>query len=253
MASPTVGDALDVAVRFAPTRTNAIALRAHTTGDVAAVVLEELVPLGAARELVVVSFLVGLQHVAEGLTGKRMEGAADFALPEPPYVARFRHLVHGGMRFDQPAHRLVFPASTLALPLVMADPVALRLAREQCQRELDELGAAGGAAARVRSLMNERHRVGGFLTLDETARALGLSTRTLKRRLADEDTDFTSLLDEQRRQRALILLRSAELSVESVAEQVGYSDVANFTRAFRRWSGTTPTAYRRDAQKGKRA
>ena len=84
-----------------------------------------------------------------------------------------------------------------------------------------------------------------MLGLDETARALGLSTRTLKRRLAAEGTDFTPLLDEQRRHRALLLLRSADLSVEAVAEQVGYSDVANFTRAFRRWSGTTPTAYRR--------
>jgi AraC-like DNA-binding protein len=253
MASSTLGDALDVAVRFAPTRTNAIAFRAHLGGEAAAVVLEELCPLGAARELVVFSLLVGLQHVAEGLTGKRMEGAADFALPEPPYIGRFRHLVRGGMRFGQPENQLVFPASALSLPLSMADPVALRLARDQCQRELDELGAGASAAARVRSLMNERRRAGGFVTLDETARALGLSTRTLKRRLADEGTDFTTLLDEQRRQRALLLLRSADLSVEAVAEQVGYSDVANFSRAFRRWSGTTPTAYRRDAPRGKRA
>jgi AraC-like DNA-binding protein len=92
--------------------------------------------------------------------------------------------------------------------------------------------------------MNEARPGGGFPTLDAAARTLGLSSRTLKRRLADEGTDFTTLLDEQRRQRALLLLRSANLSVEAVAEQVGYSDVANFTRAFRRWSGTTPTAYR---------
>ena len=205
---------------------------------------------GAARELVVISLLVGLFHAGEGLTGKRLEGAAELALPEPSYAARFRHLVRGGMRFGQPQNQLVFPAGDLALPLVMADAAALRLARDQCQRDLDELG--GGAASRVRSLMNGRPRAGGFLTLDETARALGLSTRTLKRRLADEGTDFTTLLDEQRRHRALMLLRSADVSVESVAEQVGYSDVANFTRAFRRWSGTTPTAYRRDAQKGNR-
>jgi AraC-like DNA-binding protein len=93
--------------------------------------------------------------------------------------------------------------------------------------------------------MNEPRREVSAVSLDETARALGLSSRTLKRRLADEGTDFSTILDDQRRQRALLLLRSADLSVEDVAARVGYSDVANFTRAFRRWAGTTPTAYRR--------
>jgi AraC-like DNA-binding protein len=253
MASPTLGEALDVAVRFAPTRTNAIALRAQTGGGAASVVLEELAPLGAARELLVCSMLVGLQHAAEALTGKRMEGSADFALPEPPHAARFRHLIRGGMRFGQPAHQIVFDASALALPVVMADPVALRLARDQCQRELDEIGAGASAAARVRAFLNEPRREGAPAGLDETARALGLSARTLKRRLADEGTDFSTLLDDQKRQRALLLLRSADLSVEDVAARVGYSDVANFTRAFRRWAGTTPTAYRRAEQKGRRS
>jgi AraC-like DNA-binding protein len=85
----------------------------------------------------------------------------------------------------------------------------------------------------------------GFLSLDETARALGLSARTLKRRLDEEGTSFSAILDEQRRARALLLLRSPELSVDTIAERVGYSDIANFTRAFRRWTGTTPTAFRR--------
>jgi AraC-like DNA-binding protein len=251
MASPTLGDAIDVAVRFTPTRTSAFALRAQTDGGVASVVLEELSPLGAARELVVFSMLVGLHRAAESLTGKRTEGSADFALPEPAYAGRFQHLIHGGMRFGQPVHQLVFDAASLSLPVVMADPVALRLARDQCQRELDALGG-GSAAARVRARMNEPGREVGTVSLDDTARALGLSARTLKRRLAGEGTDFTTLLDEQRRQRALLLLRSADLSVEEVARRVGYSDVANFTRAFRRWAGTTPTAYRRADPRGKR-
>lgn len=245
MASSTVGEALEMAVRFAPTRTDALALRTHVGGGVASVVIEELAPLGAAADLLILGLLIGIQEIGEAITGRRMEGSADVALPEPACLARFRHVVHGGIRFGQPAHQLVFDASVLTLPLAMANPVALRLAREQCERELDELGYEGQASARVRALLPRRE--GGFLTLDEAAKALSLSARTLKRRLADEGTDFSTLLDEQRRERALLLLQSAEHSVEAVAERVGYSDVANFTRAFRRWTGTTPTAYRRAA------
>jgi len=243
MASSTLGEALEMAVRFAPTRTDAIALRTHVSGGVASLLVEELAPLGAARDLLILGLLVGIQEIGEAITGRRMEGSADVALPEPACLPRFRHLIHGGIRFGQPVHQLLFDAAVLDFPLAMADAAALRLAREQCERELDALGYEGQAVARVRAMLPRRD--GGFLSLDDVAKALSLSGRTLKRRLAEEGTDFSTLLDEQRRERALLLLRSPELSVEAVADRIGYSDVANFTRAFRRWTGTTPTAYRR--------
>lgn len=59
---------------------------------------------------------------------------------------------------------------------------------------------------------------------------------------------FSALIDAERRRRALLLLRSRELSIQQIGERLGYSDVANFTRAFRRWTGKTPSAYRSGAQ-----
>jgi AraC-like DNA-binding protein len=73
-----------------------------------------------------------------------------------------------------------------------------------------------------------------------------ISPRTLRRRLADAKVSFSTLLDEARRDRALLLLRSRDASTKDVAERVGYSNVANFMRAFRRWTGQTPAAYRRE-------
>ncbi|MFT3774382.1 MAG: AraC family transcriptional regulator [Minicystis sp.] len=244
MASPTVRDALDVAVRFAPTRTDAIALRVQESGGVASIVIDELAPLGAARDVIITSFVVGLHQIGATITGQRIEDSADLALPEPDHAARFRHLLGGRIRYGQPSNQLVFPASVLALPLVQADPVALRLAREQCERELGALGYEGRVSARVRAILPCPD---GFRSIDQAAARLGMSARTLKRRLADEGTSFSAVLDEERRARALLLLRSPQLSIEAVADGVGYSDVANFTRAFRRWTGTTPTSYRRAA------
>jgi AraC-like DNA-binding protein len=182
--------------------------------------------------------------MAHVLTGQRVEGSMDFALPEPPWFARFAHLTRGPVRFGQPTNQFVYPAASLAFPLTMANAVAMRLAREQCERELDELGRGGGAAARIRALMNESGTRRGLPSIEQAARALGVSSRTLKRRLADDGTDFSTLLDEQRRNRALALLRSPDLSIAEIADRVGYSDVANFTRAFRRWTKTTPATYR---------
>jgi AraC-like DNA-binding protein len=245
MTSSTVREALEIAMRFAPTRTSAIALRLHVGGSVAALVIDERVPLGAAREMMILSLIVGIEQIGKALTGQSIEGSADVTFPRPPGFERFDGLGAGRIRFEQPTNQLVFASSILDLPIVNADPVARRLAQEQCERELDALGQATNLAARVRALVPKES--GGFHSLEETAALVHVSPRTLKRKLAEQGTRFSELLEQQQRERALMLLRSAELSLEDVAERVGYSDVANFTRAFRRWTGLTPGAYRRAA------
>jgi AraC-like DNA-binding protein len=242
MSAATVGEALELAARFAPTRTSALALHLCVDGDAASLVLEERADLGAARELIVFSLLVGLWQLGRTLTGRELDGSANVAFAEPPWFRRFGGVV--SVKFSQPLHQLVFPASTLNLPLVMADAAAMRLAREQCEQELSALGAGDTTAARVRRLLwRER---GGFRDLPEVAKQLSVSTRTLKRRLSEEGVQFSQLLDEERRSHALLLLRSP-LSLDEIAARLGYSDTANFTRAFRRWTGKAPGAFRRTA------
>ncbi|HYU16716.1 MAG TPA: helix-turn-helix transcriptional regulator, partial [Candidatus Acidoferrum sp.] len=128
---------------------------------------------------------------------------------------------------------------------VSSDPVALQLARTQCERELAALVDAG-LAGRVRAAiaMDGQGQARGFPRASEVARRLHVSTRTLKRKLAEQGTSFSSILGDVRRQRAMLLLDNRELAIAEVATRVGYTEVPNFTRAFRKWTGTTPAAYR---------
>ncbi len=242
MTARNVREALELAVRFAPTRTTALALSLHVEGDVASLVLEERAPLGALREFVIFALMVGIAQLAKALTGHELEGDAEVVFARPPYFDRVAHFVPGEVRFEQPSNRLVFAASVLDLRLDMADPVATQLAREQCERELSALGRDDHAVARARELLP---RPEGFLSLEEVAQKMGVSPRTLKRRLADHGTSYSTLLDDLRKERALLLLRDGALSLDHVAERLGYSDVANFTRAFRRWTGKTPGMIRK--------
>jgi AraC-like DNA-binding protein len=247
MTAADVREALAIAEQFSLTRTSAFALSTYVEGDTAALVLEERVPLGELREFAVIALLVGIARIADEVTGRTLTGVAECAFPEPPYaaevIARAQQLRAGTMSFGQPANRLVFDASILDLPIRTADPVAMELARAQCDRELAALAEGEGFVGRVRSAA-----VGGsdagFRSLDEVARRLHVSTRTLKRRLAEQGTSFSSVVDGIRRQRALLLLDDRRVGLADVAERLGYSDVANFTRAFRRWTGTTPAAFR---------
>jgi AraC-like DNA-binding protein len=245
MSAATVRDALALATRFAPTRTDALRLRLHEDAGSAALVIEERADLGAARDFVILALLVGIWQMGRALTGRELDGRMDVAFAEPAYMARFAPFAGGRLRFDQPAHQLVFDAAVLELPMKMADPAALRLAAEQCERELATLraGADERVLAQVERLVARAG--GGFRSLDEVARALHLSPRTLKRRLAAEGASFSDVVEHERRERALLLLAAPDLPLDAVAERLGYSDVANFTRAFRRWTGTTPGAYRR--------
>lgn len=251
MTATTVREALDVAIRFAPTRTTAISLRLDTVEDHVALVLVENVDLGSARDAFVFALLTGIWKIGDALTGVALaehadsnaRPRADVAFAEPPYFARFAG-VAPEVRFEQREHRLLFPSSLLDLKLVTGDPVASRLTLEQCERELDALGLGPRLAHRVRGLLASRTPPP---SLDELASTLHVSPRTLKRHLASEGTTYRALVDEALRARAEELLRRPSLTLDDIADRLGYSDVANFNRAFRRWTGKTPGAFRRSA------
>jgi len=82
-------------------------------------------------------------------------------------------------------------------------------------------------------------------TIESVARAARCSVRTVQRRLREAGLTYTGLLEEVRLEIAARMLEEAEKKVRDIAFDLGYSDQANFTRAFRRWAGVSPSAYRR--------
>jgi AraC-like DNA-binding protein len=240
MTSSTVREALDLAVRFAGTRTTALGLTLAVEGATASLAIQERAPLGTLREFALISVMVGLWRIGEALTGRVVDGVAhcDFT-PAGPTAGIL--LATGRMRFGQPTNRMVFDATLLDRPLVTADPLAAQLARGECERELATVAEAG-LLGQVRAAITTGGD--GVPSLAEVARELHLSTRTLKRKLADHGTTFTAILEDVRRQRALMLLGDRALSIGEVAARLGYSELPNFSRAFRKWTGMTPAAYR---------
>ncbi len=102
------------------------------------------------------------------------------------------------------------------------------------------------AAARVRHVIQTRVSA-GELTVQAVARELGMSARTMQRRLRNAGTSFGDLVAEARCDRATYLLRESDLSLAEISYLVGYESPPSFFRAFYRWTGKTPTDYRRDA------
>jgi AraC-like DNA-binding protein len=249
MTASNIREALAFAEKFAATRTPVLGISTVREKDQAAIVIEERADLGGLREFAILAIMIGVWQLGQTFTGRTLRGVAECAFPEPAYIKRVPFATDM-LRFDRPAHRLVFAAELLDVPLVSADPVAVQLAQAQCERELAMLVDAGLPGRVKRALVvveGGGGGGGGFRSVEEVARLLHVSTRTLKRKLAALGTSYTAILDETRRQRALLLLEDRALPLAEIAERLGYTELPNFTRAFRKWTGTTPAAYRRRA------
>ena len=148
-------------------------------------------------------------------------------------------------RFAAAEHALVLAAADLERPLASADPHLRRFMERDLARNLARLPAADDWAEAVRSVLAARlHR--GPPDLEEIAGELGVSRRTLQRRLREQRVDFRRLRDEVRHRLAVGYLREPGRSVAEVALLLGYGEVSAFHHAFRRWTGASPGAWQRD-------
>jgi AraC-like DNA-binding protein len=165
-----------------------------------------------------------------------------FDFPQPAYADRVRARL-GSVRWGMPASQFRFPAHWLDKPMPMANALNLRSAITQCEREAALYAMNGpGLANQVQRLLEWRE--GGYPGLDEVAAHLHLSPRTLRRHLQAEGVSFLALQHRVRMRDAKAQLRQPGSDVQQVAARLGYADPANFTRAFKQWTGMTPSAFR---------
>ena len=167
----------------------------------------------------------------------------ELAYPAPAYRALYRKMICEDVHFDARENRLVIDRTALDLPLQFANPVLLKLYRQQCEETLAASQRSAGYSAELRRWLLERP--GRFPPFEEAAAVLHMSPRTLRRRLGEEGTTYQQLVHELRRQLAQNWLREGMLSVAEIAGMLGYADVSNFRRAFIGWTGHSPARYRR--------
>lgn len=184
-----------------------------------------------------------IHGVASWLVGQRMPLIrVDFPFERPGFAADYHALYPGPVFFRQPQPALHFDAAWLALPIRRSkqelNEFLLRAPEDWlfCERR-DEL-----MSQRVRDYLGERLPLPA--TAESAAVALHVSTRTLHRRLADEDTSFQRVKDEFRRDMAVQMLTKSHAPINAISAQLGFDSTASFHRAFRGWTGDTPGAFR---------
>jgi AraC-like DNA-binding protein len=163
------------------------------------------------------------------------------AYPEPHDRRELDRFFASPLRFGAASNRLVLSKRDWDRQPLKSEPELFRVLEDHARRVEEELPDDSRWAAQVRKLVAEELK-GGRPLASHVAKRLGMSERSLQRRLKEEGENFSLLLDELRARHAAVYLKDKRLSQVEVAHLLGFSDVSAFHRAHRRWRGKPPGA-----------
>lgn len=190
------------------------------------------------------NLIAGLLQCARELSGERLVPVAvTFAHPAPPDAAPYRDYFGCPVYFGQPLTTIRLPLAVLGLPLLRPDAALLQILETRAGDLLAQLPDTGSYERAVRRVIASRLRTGDA-SLAQVARAMHISARTLRRRLDACGVGFRELVEDTRRRLAEEYLADDRLQLAEIAALLGYAEQSPFQRAFRRWTGVTPQAWR---------
>jgi AraC-like DNA-binding protein len=244
--SRTFAQALERVARYLGLLLDDIGVRLERHDERAALVLTA--PSAAQGRLPGVfaqeTMLIMLQGLMSWLLHRRVPILlASFSYPEPAYGAEYRIMYSRQTAFGQPATALVFDAGLLDQPVRQDERSLKSFLRDAPHNVVVKYSDRSSVAARVRrQLRNQRPEL--WPTFEALALSLNLSASSLRRRLMDEGASYQELKDQLRRDLAIDALSRTGKPVADIAAELGFAEPGAFHRAFRRWTGSRPGAYR---------
>ncbi|MCB1843101.1 MAG: AraC family transcriptional regulator ligand-binding domain-containing protein [Halioglobus sp.] len=255
LSAPNLGAALTAMATLHPVRINTLDAEVRTEGTRTLLVLQDLTddPLYARYTLEPVLRIA--ETLIETIVGHSLGAQVEiaFAHAAPAYAPVLTSIYSARCRFDAVETSISMPASWLHIPSPLYDEDSFQTNCARCREIMATLVDPGDTAQQVRNAL-ARHFDTALVNsapgasppgLERIAGQLHITPRTLIRRLKRQGTSYRTLLDGARLECACRLLQQAQLSVADVGYRLGYSDPANFGRAFRKLTGVTPAAWRR--------
>ena len=248
-AAKTLGESLALFARYCQIVNESIRLKLARQAQGAIV---EIAYVGIARHRVRQNSEFGVAIVVKAIreiTGRDIRPSrVAWAHARNSDLREFERFFGCPVEFGAPSDQLEFSNETFALPLATEDPHLLEILRPFCD---DAARARNTAIGSIRaSVETEVPRLlpHGHARAERVAKALGVSVRTLSRRLSAEATTYAEVVDHLRRSLALEYLKDTGFSLAQIAWLLGYEGSTSFNHAFKRWTGRSPSAARSETQ-----
>lgn len=248
MCSPTMRDFFDFAVRYHLLATPMLQLGWRAEGELAIWEFTEIYGDVMGRELR--GFLVRQQmmqtftHVRDVAGTDNLPLRALFGLKDTGKATDDEQFLKCPCLFGQRAHELHYPASILDQAPELGNRLTRAMLEETCDRLIGQAQMTSGITGEIyQLLMLAPNR---FPSMHAIALQMGMTERTLRRRLNDEHSSYADIVDDVRKRLALEYLRTTRISADDIAWKVGFSDSSNLRRAIKRWTGQTLGEIRRE-------
>jgi AraC-like DNA-binding protein len=162
-----------------------------------------------------------------------------FEHPRPEDASEHERMFHAPVEFGGKINQLIFDAAFLDRPVAAAEARLFSVIEEHLQHVIDSQADDHDLVSQVSNLVT-REFSNGVPSIDWVAEQMGMTRRTLQRRLSDRGVGFSQIIDDVRRNMALQYVAKSNLKLTEITTLLGYSHVSAFCRSFRRWTGTTP-------------
>lgn len=199
----------------------------------------------SAQQCILEAYCLAIKNYCRSRSGKKLPWSFEFNFPEPEHVEHYEVNLSEALKFSYPACRITLPIEYAYQDWEHGSPLNFR--RYTYQSATEANGARKNMYHASPLLTAIKHyiytNISNNISLEKVAQHFNMSSATLKRKLKRHNTSYQHLLDQSRFELSVKLLRENGLNSEEVAKTLGYFDIANFKRSFRRWSGTNPRHY----------
>lgn len=243
--TPTLGDALRAGARYFHGQIDEFVPRLRVEGDTASLGIVPRAVESPGGEYAQRAFLFLGFGVASWLAARRIPLAGvEYRGPAPDNAGEVDRQFQAKVSYGREQYRLWLDARWLQLPQVQNAQSLREFLRQAPANLLVRYRDRNGVADRIRRLLRTSLHDDELPALEEVARSLSMTPQTLSRRLREEGRGFQALKDDLRRDAAVELLQRPDLTLLDVAGRLGFSEASTFHRAFKKWTGVAPGAYR---------
>jgi len=246
-AASTIREALEINGRYQPLTQEVARMRLEIERKEARIVLVQAIPDSERMRRVTEAILAGYASIGRWLLWDQARPVASVqfrhAAPCKETSDFYKTLFSEDVQCGAAEDVMTIDASLIDRPLPNANPALVQLLTGRLNARLAAYRAGSSLRMLVLSGLHQQMRR-GKPSLDDTARLLGMSGRTLRRRLLEEELSYSELLATARKEAAEVYIHEEKMSLAEIAGLLGYSDQTAFMRAFRIWFGESPGAYR---------
>ncbi len=252
LTAPTLGDGLDAFLEYFGLRIPYMGIRSRLGPTRLDIEMTPLLDVGnLIAPLVEIPFLILQHYIGTVRAASMREAVVQLSYPPPASQALYRKWFECELKFHAPRNVLSIPAAWRATANLGYDEPLWQAALQNCA----ELAATQTLRcplfrlrAELQRMLSNSSSVSAPPTLELVARRMNTSPRTLIRRLRAAGTTFQFEIDGIRQQRATELLRRMNVPMSAIADTLGFADPASFAKSFKRWTGVSPSAYRKSCR-----